>query len=114
MAVERLAAAIGQRYRLTASGRYQVGKTTKVWWSEPGGVSIRYYQGRPLGILLAAVRPEKAAEKDPSALLQPIVVGLGATIAPQQDGTLYFKINHSAAELNGNAGAVDRRGEEEG
>ncbi len=105
-----LAVQSGTRYRLTASGRYQVGKTTtmttKIWWSEPGGVSIRYYQGRPLGILLAAVRPDKPSEKDPSALLQPIVVGLGATIAPKQTGTLYFKINASAAELGGNAGAL--------
>ena len=48
----------GVKYRLTASGRYQVANQPKIWWCEPGGVSIRYYQGRPLGILLAAVRPE--------------------------------------------------------
>ena len=73
----------GKQYRLTASGRYQVGKTTRIWWCEPGGVSIRYYQGRPLGILLAAVRPasspQSPADKSPSALLRPLVVGLGAT-----------------------------------
>ena len=51
----------GVSYRLTAAGRYQVAKTTKVWWCEPGGVSIRYYRGRPLGILLAAVRPDHPA-----------------------------------------------------
>ncbi len=46
----------GAKYRLKASGRYQVANQPKIWWCEPGGVSIRYYQGRPLGILLAAVR----------------------------------------------------------
>jgi hypothetical protein len=117
----------GDRYRLTASGRYQVGKSTSslwsepgggsgryevgkstsIWWSEPGGVSIRYYQGRPLGILLAAVRPDPSpADNGPSAFLQPIVVGLGATLSPQQSGTLLLKINHSAAELADNAGQL--------
>ena len=48
----------GAKYRLTAEGRYQVAKIPTIWWCEPNGVSIRYYQGRPLGMLLAAVRPD--------------------------------------------------------
>jgi hypothetical protein len=96
----------GTTYRLTAAGRYQVGTKPQVWWSEPGGVSLRWYQGRPLGILLAAVRPEKPVEKGPSAFLRPTAVGLGALLAPAQTGTLYLKINHSAAELADNAGEL--------
>jgi hypothetical protein len=96
----------GTTYRLTASGRYQVGTHPKPWPCEPGGVSIRYYQGRPLGILLAAVRPEHPPESAPSALLRPVTVGLGTTLAPEQTGTLYFKINHSAAELKDCAGEM--------
>ncbi len=94
----------GAAYRLTAAGRYQVAKTTKIWWSEPGGVSIRYYQGRPLGVLLAAVRPDEPAEGAPSAFLQPIVVGLGATLSPRRSGTLFLKINESAGEFGDAAG----------
>ena len=100
----RLEAGVG--YRLTASGRYQVAKTTQIWWSEPGGVSIRYYRGRPLGVLLAAVRPDEPADGAPSALLQPIVVGLGVSLSPRQSGTLFLKINESAGELNDTAGAA--------
>ena len=96
----------GQDYRVTATGRYQVGKNPQIWWCEPGGVSMRYYKGRPLGILLAAIRPEKAAEPGPNPFLRPIVVGLGATLRPDQAGTLYLKINHSAAELHDNAGEL--------
>jgi len=48
----------GRTYRLIASGRYQVAQQPRIWWCEPGGVSIQYYRGRPLGMLLAAVRPE--------------------------------------------------------
>jgi hypothetical protein len=50
----------GRTYRLIASGRYQVAQKPKVWWCEPGGVTIRYYRGRPLGMLLAAIRAESS------------------------------------------------------
>ncbi|HEY2761503.1 MAG TPA: hypothetical protein VGI75_12190, partial [Pirellulales bacterium] len=56
----------GKACKLTATGRFQVaidpkdhiGNSPKPWISEPGGVSIRYIHGRPLGQLLAAVRPD--------------------------------------------------------
>jgi hypothetical protein len=121
----------GVKYRLTASGRYQIAKgdnqvgqtgmsspgqtgtsallspqEPKIWWSEPNGVSIRYYQGRPLGILLAAVRPDQPAKGATSALLRPMVVGLGTTICPAETGTLFLKINDSAGELDDNAGEL--------
>ncbi len=107
----------GKKYRLTASGRYQVatsprplgegqGVREKVWWCEPGGVSIRYYKGRPLGILLAAVRPDNPPPGSTSALLRPTVIGLGATITPAETGTLFLKINDSPGELHDNAGQL--------
>ncbi len=66
----------GKKYRLAATGRYQVAKQPKIWWCEPGGVSIRYYHGQPLGILLAAVRPDHPASGSLSALVHPTVIGL--------------------------------------
>jgi hypothetical protein len=140
----------GVKYRLAASGRYQVAfesqkidiarptngrpenrsshltspdninlspKEPKTWWCEPGGVSIRYYQGRPLGVLLAAIRsdsPERS-QAEPgnekiketiSAFLRPISVGLETSIMPEKPGTLFFRINDSAAELEDNAGSL--------
>jgi hypothetical protein len=96
----------GKTYSFTAAGRYQVAKTTDVWWSEPNGVSIRYYRGQPLGILLTAVRPARPALGSSSALLRPIVVGLHAAITPTETGTLFFKINDSAGELDDNQGTL--------
>jgi hypothetical protein len=132
----------GKKYRLSASGRYQVAKTLKgsllgrelhsrpadheggsatpapttgaptadtqprIWWCEPNGVSIRYYKGRPLGILLAAVRPDSPPPDSTTALLRPTVVGLGATLSPTESGTLFLKINDSAGELDDNAGEL--------
>jgi hypothetical protein len=97
----------GASYRLQATGRYQVADQPQIWWCEPGGVSIRYYQGRPLGVLLAAVRPDQTDQDGRCALLDPAVVGTGATLSPKQSGTLYLKINDSAAELGDNAGQLE-------
>jgi hypothetical protein len=120
----------GVTYRLRATGRYQVKKGVRtvfsdqpragasptalengsdpflVWWSEPNGVSIRYYRGQPLGILLAAVRPDRSDPDAPSALLRPIPVGLGAELTPRQRGTLFLRINDSSGELADNAGTL--------
>ena len=96
----------GVSYQMRATGRYQVADRPQIWWSEPSGVSIRYYQGRPLGILLGALRPEKPVENSTSGLLRPAVVGPGMKLTPKQSGTLYFRINDSAAELDDNAGEV--------
>jgi hypothetical protein len=96
----------GAYYRLRASGRYQVAERPQIWWCEPGGVSIRYYKRRPLGILLAAVQPDRFTSSSSSALLRPSTVGLGTTLRPKRTGTLYLRINDSAGELDDNAGRL--------
>ena len=98
--------AAGTSYELRAKGRYEVAKEPVIWWCEPGGVTIRYYRGRPLGILLAAVRPDQP-EEDKSAFLQPETIGLGTTLNVESSGNLYLRINDSAAEFGDNAGVLD-------
>jgi hypothetical protein len=96
----------GKSYQLHAQGRYQVAKEPVIWWCEPGGVSIRYYQGRPLGLLLAAVRPDSGSAGGPSALIHPTPVGLAAALTPKQSGTLYLRINQSGGELHQSGGSL--------
>ena len=98
--------ASGASYEVRAKGRYQVAKEPVIWWCEPGGVTIRYYRGRPLGTLLATVRPEQPSDET-SAFLKPETIGLGTTLDVALTGTLYLRINESAAELTDNAGALD-------
>jgi hypothetical protein len=95
----------GKQYRLAASGQFQVAAVPKPWISEAGGVSIRYIHGKPLGMLLATVRPEHSPSRV-SAFLKPLEVGTSAEITPAEAGTLYFKINDSAGELSDNAGQL--------
>jgi hypothetical protein len=94
----------GTAYEVRASGRFQVADRPQPWPCEPNGVSIRYYRGRPLGILLAAVRPDEPAS--PSALISPQTVGLGTTLVPKRSGTLFLRINDSNGELADNAGVL--------
>jgi hypothetical protein len=98
----------GKKYQLAATGRYQVASEVLPWMSEPPGISIRYVRGRPLGQLLAAVRPDRAFDGT-SAFLKPIVIGAEAAIIPAETGTLYFKINDSAGALHDNKGQAEVR-----
>jgi len=102
-----LAVAAGQKYQLRAEGRYQVADVGGKWISEPGGITIRYHHGQPLGLVMAAVRADQPAAGEASGLIKPIVVGLGTTLEPKRAGTLYLRINDSAGERADNLGGVD-------
>lgn len=107
----------GRHYRIAARGRFQVateadplaaGGPPAIWWSEAGGVTLRYHRGRPLGELLAAIRPndfDPAQELTPLAHPQP--VGLGGEFTPPRSGTLFLKINDAPGELADNAGSLE-------
>ncbi len=106
----------GNNYRFTAEGRFQVDDKPMVWWSEPGGVTIRYHDGRPLGMLLGVVRPGQPRRprsgeelEGRSPFLAPFEIGTGTTLKPEVSGTLYLKINDSPGELDDNAGRVQVR-----
>jgi hypothetical protein len=97
----------GKLYRISATGRYkiaseQIGESEQHWQCEPGGVTIEYHDGRPLGMLLGAIdgRTSKAN------LASPIEIGLGATIKPAASGTLYLRVNDSGGRLDENSGVL--------
>lgn len=96
----------GQTYELTATGRYQMASEPKPWWSEPGGITIEYHQGRPLGILLAAVSDPQEGESGITPLASPEVIGLSGKITPRKSGTLYLCLNDSPAKLADNQGTA--------
>ena len=95
----------GVSYEVHASGRYQIAQDPKTWWCEPGGVTLRYHQGEPLGKLMAAIRPNEWSE-ELTPLARPGPIGLGRQITAVRTGTLYLRINDSPAELDDNEGTL--------
>jgi hypothetical protein len=121
----------GKSYHIAAKGRYQIAaeKTeegTKTWPCEPGGVTIEYYAGRPLGMLIGAI-VEEAGNVEPGAsgesaskstdnkddarkvatgFATALEIGLDKTIQPAASGTLYLRVNDSAAKLDDNRGTL--------
>jgi hypothetical protein len=91
----------GKTYRIRGKGRYQIAKTDKPWPAEPNGVTIRYWRGRPLGMLLGAVLDDKG-----EGLGEIIEIGLDHTFTARRSGALYLKVNDSPGELGDNLGTL--------
>ena len=105
----------GKSYDITATGRYQIAEeqrdgATIPWSCEPGGVTIDYHDGRPLGILLGAIdsRDKAATEPNPT-FASPVVIGLRTTLKPTVSGTLYLRVNDAASKLDDNRGTLSVR-----
>ena len=97
----------GRKYHLSAEGRFQVMGKPKPWISEASGVSIRYVQGQPLGLLLGTVRPDDFdATQGKTPFAKPQAIGTSAAFAPDQSGTLYLRINEAPGELVDNVGEL--------
>ena len=92
----------GKSYRVTASGTYDIANDGEPWPCEPGGVTIDYNDGHPLGTLLGAIDGTKKGV----TLANSFEIGLGITITPTAAGTLYLRVNDSPAKLNDNRGAL--------
>jgi hypothetical protein len=94
----------GTKYRIAARGHYRIAVEDGADWPcEPGGVTIEYHDGRPLGILLGAIVPEKASG---ATFANPQAIGLGGEFTPEVSGTLYLRVNDSAARLGDNRGTL--------
>jgi hypothetical protein len=95
----------GKRYRITASGKFALDNTPSIWWSQPNGITIRYHNGNPIGVLLMAVVTDKLDAG--STFMKPIIVGNGIDYTATESGTLFFRINDSPNNLENNKGNAD-------
>ena len=96
----------GEEYQVRAKGRYQIAKDGDnvddgAWPCEPGGVTIEYHEGRPLGMLLGAWRSTAG-----NRFSEPIAIGLATTLKPAEDVVLYLRVNDSPARLSDNRGTL--------
>jgi len=123
-----------REYEVVASGRFRIADDGQPWVSEPGGVTIDYYDGRPLGILLGALRPIASADSAPRTqrgfnkdaanqqdavdetnaddqpadpdFVQPTAIGLQTVLRPTRDAVLYVRVNDHPGRLDDNSGEV--------
>ena len=98
--------AAGKTYAITASGRFTVAGGDKPWPCEAGGVTIRYHNGLPLGLLLGVVYDEDTPSTV-SPLATPESIGVDAHWKPANSGTLYLSINEAASGLADNRGTLE-------
>ena len=97
----------GEEYEVKPDGRFTVAQKPKPWVSEANGISFRYCDGRPLGMLLAAIRCETGTgELQREPMLDTIPIGSGRKFIAATTGTLYFRINDFPGELDDNAGSL--------
>jgi hypothetical protein len=95
----------GSTYNITATGRFTLAQTPKPWVSEPQGVSIRYFNSLPLGMLVTMIRSKTGSVSSPQ--LNPIhPIGKGTKFQPPISGTLYFRVNDDWSKLGDNTGTV--------
>jgi hypothetical protein len=72
--------------------------------SEPDGISLEWYRGRPVGRLLAAQWVEKPADGGRPRFVV-LAEGAAGEFAAATDGPLYLKINEGPGRLADNAGS---------
>ncbi len=116
--IAELAVKQGERYRVQSTSQFVVGKLgEQPLRCKPNGITLDYYRGQPLGVLLAGVvgnatePPAEgrrgSAEIDIAGLLHPHVVGRDSIIEIEHDGRLCLRINESPAKLADNQGVLE-------
>jgi hypothetical protein len=109
----------GKTYSITAAGRYVIARDeiagddipgdsipgdSEPWPCEPGGVTLEYHDGLPLGMLLGLLRP--VDDNRTADFSEPFAVGLQASVTPEVDTILYLRVNDWPARLSDNEGTL--------
>ncbi|MCA9185141.1 MAG: hypothetical protein KDA99_05955, partial [Planctomycetales bacterium] len=93
----------GHRYRISATGRVQIAERPEIWWSEANGITIDYFGGFPLGMLMGKVRLDEPSD-GVANLVSPSPLSDNQTVQADASGTLYLKINDHPSGLADNVG----------
>jgi hypothetical protein len=103
----------GTILRIQSSGRVTLayespsapGAEPRPWISEPNGVTLRYWRGRPLGKLLATTVPIQPIGNDATSVPLDITpIGADGTIKVEVNSRLLLKVGDVPAELSDNQG----------
>ncbi len=90
------------QFKFTSSGDFIVGNTTRPWRCESNGITVQYYDGQPLGKLMATVITDGPEQ------IVPVPVGGDAekSVTFNRAGVLALRINESPAKLGDNSGRL--------
>lgn len=95
----------GERLKIYGTGRFTVAKEGETPWPcEANGITINYYRGKPLGMLVVGV---VGTNNETDSLLQSVPATTGGVIECQRDGFLCFRINEFPGDLKDNAGTLN-------
>ncbi len=102
-----LSVSAGQSLEFTAAGRFQIKGGERPWPCEAGGITIRYWRGRPLGQLLAGVlRDDGEASATASPVQNTQAIGLGGSFRFEAAGELVLRINEGTGAMDDNDGEL--------
>jgi len=90
----------GETYHFSATGEVSLATDPKPWVSQPNGITLEYFEGKPIGRLVGIV-------SEPSIDTMPQVIDLGVekTWTATNSGTLYLRINDAWNSLENNSGS---------
>lgn len=92
----------GRTYSITASGRITLADKPKPWVCEPQGITFRYFDGQPLGRVIACIHANDASGL--GSMLKTIPIGRFAKFTAPTTGTLYLRANDAWNDLANNRG----------
>lgn len=100
----------GDAVEVAAAGRFELAQKPKPWVCEPQGITITYFQGRPLGEVEAVIVPDSKKSGPTNVRMLPMVpVGRKRRFQAAIKGTIYLRVNDSFAWLDDNRGTVSIR-----
>lgn len=95
----------GESISVSAEGRVTLNATTRPWISEPGGITIEYEGGVPIGCLVGWILPDSPETLDHAERTAQVRVGTQGTVTATRPGTLYLRINDHPGNRSNNEGA---------
>jgi len=95
----------GESITVAAEGRVTLNATTRPWISEPGGITIEYEGGVPIGCLVGWILPDSPETLDHPERTAQVRVGAAGTVTAARSGTLYLRINDHPSSRGNNEGA---------
>ena len=102
----------GQTFEITASGRITLADQPKPWESEPQGITFRYFDRRPIGLVIGCLHTDANSATDkplpvlPTTMRKDFAIGRGCSFTASHTGTLYLRVNDAWNSLDDNRGAV--------